>query len=143
MLCRRGDSWQWQGLNFEVLWPGSLTQNSKNDDSCVIRIDDGKHSVLLTGDLENKGEYQVIREHGGKLDSTILQVPHHGSKTSSTPPFLRSVKPALALASVARYNSWRLPSKKVRCRYKKNNIAWRDTSVSGQISLFFSIIIGK
>ncbi|WP_342221099.1 ComEC family protein [Candidatus Fukatsuia endosymbiont of Tuberolachnus salignus] len=135
--CRQGDNWQWQGLHFEVLWPHDLMQRGKNDDSCVVRINDGKHSILLTGDLEKSGEYQLVQELGNKLTSTILQVPHHGSQTSSTPPFLRAVKPELAFASVARYSPWRLPARKIVLRYRKNNIIWRDTSVSGQLSLFF------
>ncbi|EKN3965849.1 TPA: ComEC family protein [Yersinia enterocolitica] len=135
--CKQGLVWQWQGLNFEVLWPREQIINAQNDDSCVIRIDDGKHSLLLTGDLEMRGEKALIKDSRTKLASTLLQVPHHGSNTSSTPPFLRAVKPELAFASVARYNQWHLPARKVTQRYQKNNIIWRDTSVSGQLSVYF------
>ncbi|WP_145555080.1 ComEC family protein [Yersinia canariae] len=135
--CKQGLSWQWQGLNFNVLWPRKQTVNAQNDDSCVIRVDDGKHSLLLTGDLEMRSERELIKEYRSKLTSTVLQVPHHGSNTSSIPPFLRAVKPELAFASVARYNQWRLPARKVTQRYQKNNIIWRDTSVSGQLIVYF------
>ncbi|WP_145524819.1 ComEC family protein [Yersinia rohdei] len=137
LSCKQGDTWQWQGLNFEVLWPGRQVVNAQNDDSCVIRIDDGKHSLLLTGDLEMKAERQLITQLRTKLASTLLQVPHHGSNTSSTAPFLRAVKPQLAMTSVARYSQWHLPAKKVIRRYQKNSIIWRDTSVSGQLSVYF------
>ncbi|WP_145590437.1 ComEC family protein [Yersinia aleksiciae] len=135
--CKQGVDWQWQGLYFEVLWPKTQVTHAQNDDSCVIRIDDGKYSLLLTGDLETQGELQLVRHSRARLASTVLQVPHHGSNTSSTAPFLRAVKPELAFASAARYNQWRLPTKKVIKRYQKNNILWRDTSVSGQISIYF------
>ncbi|MBW5813586.1 ComEC family protein [Yersinia kristensenii] len=135
--CKQGVAWQWQGLNFEVLWPRVQVANAQNDDSCVIRVDDGKHSLLLTGDLEMRGERELIKNSRAKLASTLLQVPHHGSNTSSTPPFLRAVKPELAFASVARYNQWHLPARKVTKRYQKNNIVWHDTSVSGQLSVYF------
>lgn len=135
--CKQGERWQWQGLNFEVLWPQEQIPNAQNNDSCVIRINDGKHSVLLTGDLESQGERQLVKNARRKLASTVLQVPHHGSSTSSTAPFLRAVNPKLAFASVARYNQWRLPAKKVLKRYQKNSTIWRDTSASGQLSVYF------
>ncbi|WP_050873292.1 ComEC family protein [Yersinia frederiksenii] len=135
--CKQGASWQWSGLSFEVLWPAKQVINANNDDSCVIRINDGKHSVLLTGDLETHGELQLVTNFRAKLASTLLQVPHHGSNSSSTAPFLRTVKPELAFASAARYNQWHLPTKKVINRYRKNNIVWRDTTASGQISVYF------
>ncbi|BFI67028.1 ComEC family protein [Yersinia pseudotuberculosis] len=135
--CKQGERWQWQGLDFDVLWPKEQVVNAQNNDSCVIRINDGKHSVLLTGDLESQGERQLVNDIRGELTSTVLQVPHHGSNTSSTAPFLRAVSPELAFASVARYNQWRLPAKKVINRYQKNSIIWRDTSVSGQLSVYF------
>ncbi|MEY4475035.1 MAG: hypothetical protein RL248_802 [Pseudomonadota bacterium] len=135
--CRQGEQWQWQGLDFEVLWPKYQVDNAQNDDSCVIRITDGKYSLLLTGDLEAHGERQLVKNSRTKLASTVLQVPHHGSNTSSTALFLRTVKPELALSSTARYNQWRLPAKKVIKRYQKNSIIWRDTSVSGQLTVYF------
>ncbi|MGE4799019.1 ComEC family protein [Yersinia hibernica] len=135
--CKQGLSWQWQGLNFNVLWPRKHIVNAQNDDSCVIRVDDGKYSLLLTGDIEMRSERGLIKDYGAKLASTVLQVPHHGSNTSSIPPFLRAVKPELAFASAARYNQWHHPAKKVTQRYQKNNIIWRDTSVSGQLSVYF------
>ncbi|MCK8564805.1 ComEC family protein [Yersinia ruckeri] len=136
--CRQGEQWQWQDLHFEVLWPPQIVVNAQNDDSCVIRVSDGKHSLLLPGDLEAKSELLLVKQFRNKLKSTLLQVPHHGSNTSSTAPFLRAIKPELALASVARYNQWHLPTRKVVNRYKKNGIIWRDTSVSGQLSVDFS-----
>lgn len=53
--CVAGERWRWQGLQFEVLWPPKTGKKPGNDDSCVIRIDDGKHSLLLTGDAEKGG----------------------------------------------------------------------------------------
>ena len=135
--CQQGVKWQWQGLNFEVLWPRTQVINAQNNDSCVIRIDDGQQSLLLTGDLETQGERLLVKNHRAKLASTLLQVPHHGSNTSSTGPFLRAVKPELAFASAARYNQWHLPAKKVIKRYQENSIIWRDTSVSGQLTVYF------
>ena len=134
--CRRGERWVWQSLYFEVLWPDEKYQLSKNDGSCVIRISDGKYQVLLTGDIEKQAEKQLIK-YKDELSATVLQVPHHGSKTSSSEFFIRAVNPAFALVSVARYSPWRLPSDKVRRRYHNLGVQWHDTAHSGQISVSF------
>lgn len=134
--CVQGQRWEWRKLYFEVLWPPERKERVTNDDSCVIRIDDGKFSLLLTGDIERGAEQGLLRQRSA-LASTIMQVPHHGSKTSSLPPFLRAVAPELAITSVSRYNQWRLPAEKIVKRYQENNIAWRDTAQSGQLSLYF------
>lgn len=135
--CYQGNHWQWQQLSFRVLWPLKGNQRGGNNDSCVVLIDDGKHRVLLTGDLEAPAERALIVQYSSALQADILQVPHHGSKTSSSAPFLRHVQSSLALASVARYNGWRLPAETIIQRYKKNRYQWRDTSISGQLSVQF------
>ncbi|OTA14992.1 ComEC family protein [Xenorhabdus vietnamensis] len=135
--CVRGEQWMWQGLSFKVLWPPEKAVIVGNNQSCVIRIDDGKHSLLLTGDLEKRGEYHLLELEKNHLNATILQVPHHGSNTSSTSVFIRRVMPQYALASVARYSPWRLPSIKVKQRYKNVGVKWHSTAVSGQITGYF------
>ncbi|WP_280922706.1 ComEC family protein [Serratia fonticola] len=134
--CVQGQRWVWRELNFQVLWPPARVDYAANDDSCVVRVDDGKFSLLLTGDIERRAEQALLKQRAN-LPSTILQVPHHGSKTSSTPPFLRAVAPKLAFASASRYNAWRLPAAKIVKRYRENHIPWRDTARSGQLSVFF------
>lgn len=135
--CQQGMRWQWQGLNIKVLWPPKQVQRAENPHSCTLRIDDGTHSVLLTGDLEKAQESQLVALGRDELKSDILQVPHHGSQTSSSPTFLRAVKPDLALVSVARYSPWRLPAEKVVARYHKEQITWRDTARYGQLTVRF------
>ncbi|WP_323869580.1 ComEC family protein [Xenorhabdus szentirmaii] len=132
--CVRGEQWTWQGLHFKVLWPPEKTAIVGNNQSCVIRIDDGRYSLLLTGDLERKGEYRLLGIEKEDLNATILQVPHHGSNTSSTDAFIRKVMPQYALTSVARYSPWKLPSAKVKQRYKRAGSQWNSTAASGQIT---------
>ncbi|MCD1126789.1 DNA internalization-related competence protein ComEC/Rec2 [Jinshanibacter sp. LJY008] len=102
--CRQGDSWQWDHLTFNVLWPPVLATRAYNANSCVLHISDGKYSVLLTGDLESSQELSLVRHYGNKLNSDILQTPHHGSKSSSTLAFIQAVNPQATLTSVSRYN---------------------------------------
>ncbi|GLR09845.1 ComEC family protein [Mixta theicola] len=135
--CIAGVRWQWQKLNFNVLWPPAVSTHGNNNDSCVVRVDDGRYRVLLTGDLEAEAEKQLLRRDRLALKADLIQVPHHGSKTSSTAALLRNVKGSVALVSVARYNAWRLPSARIIERYRKNGYHWHDTSRSGQLSVGF------
>lgn len=135
--CYAGEQWQWQHLNFQVLWPEQGNQRGQNDDSCVLLIDDGRHRILLTGDLEAAGERALVARYKTALQADIIQVPHHGSRTSSGALLLRNVKGTAALASVARFNAWRLPSAEIIQRYQDNGYQWHDTALSGQLSVQF------
>lgn len=135
--CLAKHNFYWKHLNLKVLWPTKLVDNTENADSCVIQLTDGRFSVLLTGDLERRQEYDLVMQHKKNLSSTILQTPHHGSNTSSSYPFLNYVNPVNALTSTSRYNPWQLPSNKITARYKELNINYFVTGREGQISLFF------
>jgi len=136
--CFRGERWHWQGLTFTVHWPPKEYQAQGNNHSCVVKIDDGEHSVLLTGDIEATAEQLMLSHRWQWLRSTLIQVPHHGSNTSSSLPLVQRVEGKVALASAARYNAWHFPSVKVVRRYKKEGYSWFDTPQSGQISVSFS-----
>lgn len=135
--CIAGMRWQWQNLHFSALWPLSVNAHGNNNDSCVLKVDDGRYQLLLTGDLEADAEKNLLKRNRWSLKADLIQVPHHGSKTSSSPAFLRNVKGSVALASVARYNAWRLPSANVIKRYGKNGYQWFDTAHAGQLSVEF------
>lgn len=136
--CFRGQRWQWQGLTFTAHWPPENTAVKGNNRSCVVKIDDGEQSVLLTGDIEAQAELGMLGHRWRQLASTLIQVPHHGSNTSSSTPLLQRVEGRVSLASMARYNAWRFPSKKVVRRYRTEGYQWLDTPQSGQISVTFS-----
>ncbi|QLR42533.1 ComEC family protein [Enterobacter sp. RHBSTW-00994] len=136
--CFRGEKWRWHGLTFSVHWPPETSVATGNNRSCVVKIDDGEHSVLLTGDIEAQAELAMLSRHWRDLASTLIQVPHHGSNTSSSLPLVQRTDGNIALASAARYNAWRFPSIKVSRRYRKEGYIWHDTPQSGQISVTFS-----
>jgi competence protein ComEC len=116
-LCRNGKSWTWDGVRFEYLWPAAGVNGSDNDNSCVLRIDAGGRSILLTGDISKNAEQQLLALQGSRLASEIIVVPHHGSKTSSSATFLQAVKPKLALVSSGFQNRFRHPNHQVIQRY--------------------------
>ncbi len=136
--CSRGDEWQWQGLTFSVHWPLREAQIQGNNRSCVVKVDDGHNSILLTGDIEASGEMAMLSHYWLHLRSTLVQVPHHGSNTSSSLPFVQRVQGKAALASASRYNAWRFPSQKVEKRYREQGYRWYDTPHQGQITAVFS-----
>ncbi|MEZ8690763.1 DNA internalization-related competence protein ComEC/Rec2 [Vibrio splendidus] len=137
--CTFGEAWNWQGLEFEVLWPPQRVKRAYNPHSCVVRIfePNSEFSMLLTGDIERVSEWLLARE-GRRLKSDVMLVPHHGSNSSSIKPFIEAVSPQLAIASLAKGNQWGMPSKSVIERYHETGSAWLDTGESGQITITIS-----
>ncbi|MET0379991.1 MAG: DNA internalization-related competence protein ComEC/Rec2, partial [Spongiibacteraceae bacterium] len=96
-FCVEGQRWQWDGVVFTVLNPPALTRAEGNKRSCVLRIDAGASSVLLTGDIETTVEARLL---GAKLaPATVLIAPHHGSRSSSSPTFVAAVQPRYVVFS--------------------------------------------
>ncbi|WP_158678204.1 DNA internalization-related competence protein ComEC/Rec2 [Pseudoalteromonas sp. T1lg23B] len=124
-------------LTIESLWPLQM-MNSDNNTSCVIRITDGKFSVLLPGDIEQAAERRLVELYGQELRSDILLVPHHGSKTSSGDAFIQAVDPHIAIISRSFYSMWHLPHDSVVGRYKHRNVKLLDTAHEGHIRIRFS-----
>ncbi len=145
--CLAGDQWQWDGVQFEVLNPSSvgdaapgMGKSSKkgrkgNNHSCVLRVQAGDDSVLLTGDIERGAERNLVNLFGGKLASSILVVPHHGSKTSSTAAFIDAVSPQIALFPVGYRNRYGFPKAPVVKRYKVRNAQLFDSASHGAIEM--------
>ncbi len=142
--CAAGMSWSWDGVNFEVLSPfkesgSKYNKISDNNLSCVLRISNKRYSLLLTGDIEKKVEKQLFDNSLDKLHSTVMSVPHHGSKTSSSSEFLSAVSPQLALVPMGYRNRFKHPKPSIIARYKAHNIAIMDTVNDGAISIKFPI----
>ena len=122
--CVAGQRWQWDGVAFEVLHPqpgdydGSARANAL---SCVLRITNGRRSALLVGDIEAPQEARLVAA-GVALKADVLLMPHHGSKTSSSPAFLDAVQPRLALAQAGYRNRFGYPAAPVLARYRERRI---------------------
>lgn len=80
-----------------------------NDDSLVLHLSYAGHSALLEGDAEASSEAAMLSLPPGDIASDLLKVGHHGSKTSTIPPFLARVAPRLAVVSVGPFNSYHHP----------------------------------
>jgi competence protein ComEC len=133
---RAGESFDWDGASIDVLAPaGDAVGEKVNNRSLVLRLAYGRHSFLLTGDMERGGEYQML--DAARLGPvTVLKVAHHGSKTSTTPEFLEAVRPSIALVSVGRDNNYGHPHPDVMERLEGQPRQILRTDREGLISLF-------
>ncbi len=105
-----GDIFRFGSTEIRVLSPapGYLPKNTPgNDDSLVLRVTYGNTSALLEGDAEASSEAHMVALGG--LRSDLLKVGHHGSKTSTTPGFLKAVEPSYAAISVGQHNYYGHP----------------------------------
>jgi competence protein ComEC len=119
--CVDGQNWQWDGVSFEILHPEpaayTRTKVHTNELVCVLRIQVGENVILLAGDIEKGSERRLLQTHADKLAATVLIVPHHGSKTSSTVEFVQAVQPRYAVFSVGYRNQFHHPNAEVFARY--------------------------
>ena len=134
--CLAGQSWAWDGVDFEVLHPQASDYDStakSNAMSCVLRISNGHQTALLVGDLEAAQELRLVAnsESSPKLKADFLLMPHHGSKTSSTGAFLDAVQPQFALAQAGYRNRFNHPVESVLQRYADRQISVIKSPVCG------------
>ena len=134
-FCLQGKQWQWRGLDFKVLSPTQITDRAENPQSCVILFTDGQYQILLTGDADVATE-RSFAENLGKIN--VLQVGHHGSKTSTGEILLAQTKPDIALISSGRWNAWNFPHPTVIERLNRYQSAVENTAISGHIRLNFT-----
>lgn len=135
--CLAGESWKWDNVNFTFLYPDQNNLNLGNDSSCVLQISNDKHTVLLTGDIEKYAEKNLISQNQFILNSDILVVPHHGSKTSGLQKFIDRVNPKIVVYAIGYQNRYHFPHKDIMQAYQRIHALPFDTVSSG--SLFFKI----
>jgi competence protein ComEC len=136
--CEAGAGWKWNGVEFRVLHPGAeiyaeTRKRKENDRGCVLRVATASHSLLLAADVEARSEAEMIARDGAALRAEVLLVPHHGSKTSSTPAFLDAVAPRIGVISVGYRNRFRHPNAAVVARYVERGIVLRRTDREGAL----------
>ena len=112
----------------------NLLDADKNDDSLVIKLSYGEVDVLFTGDIGTAAEARLIAS-GQDLRAEILKVPHHGSRTSSSPRFLDAVQPRCAIFSLGEGHQYQLPDAEVVARYQARGCQLWRTDESAAITL--------
>jgi competence protein ComEC len=106
-----------------------------NDLGCVLRINIGNNNVLLAADIEKDSENRLLQVHRNELASTMLVVPHHGSKSSSTVEFVAATHPRYAVFTVGYRNHFGHPRKEVVERYRAIGSELLRSDEDGAISI--------
>lgn len=131
----QGSIWQVGETSFHYLWPQDVDYEG-NDDSLVLYMQQASFRALLTGDLEESGEQQLIKQYGSQLaNMTLLKAGHHGSKTSSIEPFVELLKPELTIFSAGLNNRYRHPHDIVVERFSSRDLPTYTTGTDGTVEV--------
>ncbi|RMG91631.1 MAG: DNA internalization-related competence protein ComEC/Rec2 [Zetaproteobacteria bacterium] len=125
---KRGDRIRWHGAQVRVLWPEPAENESNgNNASLVVRLQmpDGP-ALLFPGDIERSSERQLVQR--GVHPVWGMLIPHHGSRTSSSPAFVRALQPDLAIAQTGRGNRYGFPDADVVARYREQGASVWNTA---------------
>jgi len=129
------------GIEFKILYPeaGFKEKSEKwrkgDNSSLVLKTVFGSKSFLFTGDIKEKGESDLVKTSGNRLKSTVLIVPHHGSKSSSTDMFVDKVDPEIAIIPVGWKNRYKFPHPEVLERYKTRKCRILRTDENGAVMM--------
>ncbi|MDE0208125.1 MAG: DNA internalization-related competence protein ComEC/Rec2 [Candidatus Tectomicrobia bacterium] len=135
-------AWHWGDLRLTVLSPPdadeqartSWNPESENDRSLVLLLQYGEVRILLTGDIQRLTESWLLT-HREALRADVMQVPHHGSKTSTTPDFVRRVQPRDGIISLGAGNYYGHPHPRVLETLHEQNVrVWR-TDIHGAVTV--------
>jgi len=134
--------WQWGDVHLTVLAPPSATHPhratwqplTENDRSLVIRLQYRDIRILFTGDIEHATERWLLT-HVDDLRADILQIAHHGSRTSTLPDFVKRVQPQVGLISVGAGNPYGHPHPQVLATLQQHHVRLFRTDRHGAITL--------
>jgi competence protein ComEC len=136
--CLAGESWNWNGVVFRIVHPHEPLAAKNNDRCCVLEVRSGDSALLLTGDITTAVEGEVVAALGPIAPHTLLQVPHHGSKTSSGAALIAALEPELAMVSAGYRNHFNHPNPGIVARYRAAGVPLLNTAESGFVDLRFA-----
>ncbi len=135
--CSVGQTWNWEGVKFEVLHPAKASAGAKgragNDRSCVLLVVAGNRSALLTGDIGVAQEVEVLARYPA-LSTDILIAAHHGSSTSNGALWMNQLRPRQVWVQAGFMNRYGHPSASVRSRWSAMQQDWVSTVECGALS---------
>ncbi|WP_239457225.1 DNA internalization-related competence protein ComEC/Rec2 [Planococcus versutus] len=131
-------TWHVDNTQFTYLSPTDANYEGNND-SLVLLMETGDYRILFIGDLEAKGENELLESYSKELAGlTVLKVGHHGSKTSSSVKFLSVLNPALSIFSTGKDNRYGHPSPEVVERFNEADLTTMNTAENGTIQLLYN-----
>ena len=119
-------------LDITILHPGELVDDVNNN-SIVLKLTYNDISFMLTGDAEDKAEFQMLLQSSTKLDSDILKIGHHGSRTSTSDGFLTAVSPGVAVIQLGVGNSYGHPHPETLDKLTRAGVKIYRTDIAGDI----------
>jgi len=132
-VLKLGDEFLVDGVKFKILWPPCpFVFSDFNANSLVIMVEYKKFRCLLSGDLTELGEYELLKS-GVDIKADILKVAHHGSKDATSEEFLKAVSPSISIISVNRDNIRGYPSEEILRRLKNLGIKIYRTDLNGNV----------
>jgi competence protein ComEC len=130
--CDTTVTWSVEMVQFRFLHPSPGRAWVGNNASCVLEVALGDHVLLLTGDIEAPVEAALLEQGRiGRVDTVI--VPHHGSRTSSSPGFVMRLGADLAIVSAGFGNRWGFPKPTVVKRWQDSGATLLQTATAGAI----------
>lgn len=140
MVVSRGDIIQLDKYSkLEIFTPKeNFKLQDINDNSIIAKFTSYNFSVLFTGDASQNVEHELLKDKSINLESTVLKVSHHGSKSGTSEEFLREVKPKIALIGVGKNNKFGHPNQEVVEKLKNRNIQIYRTDEMGEIMIVVS-----
>ena len=141
--CLAGQHWTSDGVSFELMHPLPDVYDPRegkapvkpNAKSCVLRVEAGGRSMLLTADIEKPQEAELVARDQQSLRADVLLVPHHGSRTSSSDAFLDATKPSIAIVQSGYLNRFGHPRPAVMARYVERAIPVLRNDADGAITV--------
>ncbi|HEY6940378.1 DNA internalization-related competence protein ComEC/Rec2 [Dokdonella sp.] len=137
--CHAGETWEWDGVRFRMLGPSAETVATAargNDRSCVLLVEGRAGRLLLPGDISRRVEADVAAVVGAGPPLAVV-VPHHGSRSSSSPRFLAALRPVIAVVSAGWRNRFHHPAADVVARYLAIGSELVNTADAGAVRLAF------
>ncbi len=131
--CLAGVHWTWDGVSFRFLHPPEYFPYLKNASSCVLRVETAHGAALLTGDIGQVVERDLVRRDADALRAEVVLVAHHGSKDSSDPGFVAATGARHALVSSGHGNRFGHPKAEVVDRWQAAGARVEDTSSGGAL----------
>ena len=117
-----------------MLHPGPKPLSRKtNDLSCVLRVSTGGRTLLLTSDIEAVSENAMLKRYPDALSADVMTVPHHGSRTSSTPEFIKVVAARNVIFPVGYLNRFGHPKDDVVASYLASGTRLHRTDMDGAL----------
>jgi len=117
-----------------VLSPeGNPAQWESNTASIVAQLEYGEHTFMLTADAPASIEEYIAKNYGSIIESDVLKLGHHGSRTSTSDIFLDTVLPKFAVVSAGEDNSYGHPHQEVVSALTMRGIKILETGKVGTI----------